>query len=256
MPTLRELQQAVADAVLGDGDPAFDSVLASALLVPERVRIHRNHFYSTLCDALQATYPVVCRLVGERFFRQAARGYIRVHPPAGPCLFEFGGRFGGFLHTYEPGRRLPYLPDVARLEWALNEAYHAPDAPTLEREALTELGPEAQAELTLDLHPACRFVASPYPIDRIWRANQPGADPDETIDLAEGGARLLVRRSNETVEFATIGAGDFAFLEAVARGRPLGVALERAGAAQPDFDAADSIARLAAAGVFARSVPA
>jgi hypothetical protein len=115
MPPLREMQAAFGDALLGGPvEPAVAYILGDGLTPEARVDIYRHHVFATLTAALQATFPVVCRLVHERFFGYAADEYIRAHPPTGPCLFQYGSSFPAFLAGFEPCRPLPYLPDVAR----------------------------------------------------------------------------------------------------------------------------------------------
>ncbi len=116
MPSLRDLERDFARALLGEADGAvLASVLGDGLAPAARIGIYRNHVFSTLTDALKATYLVVCRLVDARFFAYAADRYIRAEPPAGPCLFEYGESFPEFLAEFEPCRHLEYLPDVGRL---------------------------------------------------------------------------------------------------------------------------------------------
>src|SRR5207248_8885815 len=148
--------------------------------------------------ALEATFPVVVRLVDARFFRYAADRYVRAHPPAGPCLFEYGASFPEFLAAFPPCRQLVYLADVARLEWAMNVALHAADAAPLTAEAMRALAPGAVGDLALDLHPSVRLLRSPWPVDRIWRANQPGAG-DDVVALDAGGACVQVWRRDDDV---------------------------------------------------------
>src|SRR5206468_2829147 len=134
------------------------------------------------------------RLVGEQFFGYTADQYIRAEPPAGPCLFEYGGSFHEFLAEFEACRHLRYLPDVARLEWALNAAAHADDAVLLDPAELHAVGEEHRSRLVFRFDPSVSLLGSQWPIDRIWRANQPDADPDLAVDLTSGGAHLEVRR--------------------------------------------------------------
>ena len=54
--------------------------------------------------------PVVCRLVDRRFFAYAADPYIRAHPPAGPCLFEYGATFPDFLAAFRRAGTSPICP--------------------------------------------------------------------------------------------------------------------------------------------------
>ncbi len=252
MPALPELQQAIGAAIQAGPGARLPEGLAAALGDPRRLEIHRNHFYTTLADALETTFPVVRRLVGETFFRQAAKAHVRADPPARPCLFEYGSAFPAFLAAYEPCRTLVYLADVARLEWAVNAVYHAPDALAFETAALAAFEAEALDDLRLALRPFYRVVVSPYPIDRIWHAHRGEAAVTETIDLAAGAARLLVRRADDDVEFAALGEGDTALLAALDRGLDLGCAFETAVEAEPDYEPGAGFMRFLALGAFAR----
>ena len=89
MPALRDVQAAFRRAVLGGDDAPAAAMVAGDGMAPDaRLRVYRHHVFTTLTAALTATYPVVCRLVDERFFNYAADRYIRARPPSAPCLFE------------------------------------------------------------------------------------------------------------------------------------------------------------------------
>ena len=128
MPALLELQQTLRAQLLGEALPPDQ---AGAL----RVAIYRNTCLSTLVNALRLSFPVVQRLVGAEFFDGSAREFIRRHPPASAWLNDYGAGFAGFLSSFAAAATLPYLADVARLEWSVNCALHADDAPGLERYA-------------------------------------------------------------------------------------------------------------------------
>src|SRR5439155_26661008 len=106
-----------------------------------RLRIHRNHAFATLGAVLEGTFPVVCRLVDKRFFAYAAHEYLREHPPHSRCLVEYGAGFPDFLAGFEPCKKLPYLADVARFEWALNIATTVRKATSLQAETLAAVPP-------------------------------------------------------------------------------------------------------------------
>ena len=116
----------------GDAGAAAREIEADGLAPEARLEIYRHHVLTTLTSALEATFPVVCRLVDRRFFAYAADRYLRAHPPTGPCLFEYGDSFPDFLAAFPPCRDLAYLPDVARLEWAMNAALHAADVDAID----------------------------------------------------------------------------------------------------------------------------
>src|SRR5919197_41173 len=159
MSSLRELQAGFRAALL-DGDDArvAREIADDGLGAAARVAVYRHHVFTSLTAALEATYPVVCRLVDRRFFGWAADRYIRAHPPAGPCLFEYGDAFPAFLAAFEPCADLPWLADVARLEWAMTVAQHAPDASPLEPDAWRAVDPTALARLSLRFDPSVTLL--------------------------------------------------------------------------------------------------
>jgi len=250
MPSLRELESSFGRGLLGEPDAALlDLIAPDGLTSDARLRIYRNHVLVTLTDALIATYPVVCRLVDERFFRYAADQYIRAHPPTVPCLFEYGESFAAFLAGFGPCQHLEYLPDVARLEWAINFADHADDAVAIDATRLGEVPTDRIGSVTLALHPSVSFLSSRWPIDRIWRANQPDADPDATVNLDAGGAQLEIRRVGEDVVFRSLDDATYAFRTALACGESLELAVAAAHSADLDVDLALTMHQLLADGI-------
>jgi hypothetical protein len=250
MLTLPELQRGFARAILReDAGEVATAVVGDGLTAAARVQIYWNHVYSSLTEALEATFPVVCRLVDRRFFGFAADRYIRAHPPGGPCLFEYGGSFPGFLAAFPPCAEFPYLADVARLEWAMNVALHAEEIAPISPSALAAVPPEAVGRLVLRMDPAVSWLASPWPVDRIWRANQPDADPDATVDLGAGAVRLEVRRRDDVVTMRPLGSVEHAFRSRLAGGDTLEAVAAAALAEDAAVDLAAAIRSLLAEGL-------
>ena len=235
MPTLHELQGRFAAAVIdGDDSGLAESIIDDAPGAAARLGIYANHFRITLIDALATTFPVIRQLVGNAFFQAVARRYVREAPPAHPCLFEYGGGFPAFLERLPEARSLAYLADVARLEWAINEAWHAPGAPAVDAAA----GSIAAnfSDLSLRLHPSCRLVASPFSVDRIWQVHQKACSECDTVDLSAGGVRLLVHRREGEVGWIHVAEADFAFLSGLVMGASLQGAHASARALERGFD--------------------
>src|SRR6267142_1821126 len=82
MPSLRELQRDVRAALLGDDARAAREVVADGLAPEARLAVYRHHVLTSLTAALEATFPVVVRLVDPRFFRFACDRYVRAEPTA------------------------------------------------------------------------------------------------------------------------------------------------------------------------------
>ena len=235
---LRDIQQAFRRGVLsGDDDPEALGLIVPDHIPPDRrFGIYRNNTVASLIGVLIAAFPVTVRLVGDQFFRHAARAYVRANPPLAPQLLAYGSDFPGFLAAFEPARGLPYLPDVARLEWLRQEAYFAADAVPLSPASLQAVPAQAYAGLVFVLHPSARPTASRFPVLRIWEANQPQHDTVEPVDLSIGGERLLVLRPRHAVVIHRLSAGDYALVTAIAGGASLSQAAGDAMAAEPAFD--------------------
>jgi len=254
MLTLREAPAAFRDALLDgrDGEPAgaIDAeILADGLSPESRLAVYRHHVLTTLTSVLKDTYGVVTRLVGEGFFAYAGDAFVRRHPPGTPCLFDYGARFAEFLASFPPCRDLAYLPDVARLEWAMHAALHADEASATDLEGLREIPADSLGGVTLRLDPSLTLLSSPWPIDRIWRANQPGADGEATLDLGAGGVCVEVRRLGDDVVWRTLPKAEHAFRAALASSLTLEVAADTALAADPSFDLTAALAALLGEGL-------
>ena len=128
MPGTLNFQAEFAGALLSTVRPVPAAVKGAAQgRVERRFAVHRNTVAASLIEALQARFPVVQRLVGEDFFRAMARAFVALEPPSSPLLFLYGESFAAFIARFTPAAPLPYLADVARLEYARGLAYHAAD---------------------------------------------------------------------------------------------------------------------------------
>jgi hypothetical protein len=245
MPSLHELQRAFAAATLS-GDPAALAslpIVAAGLDPGVRVAIYRNNVLGNYRKALAATYPVVLRLVGASFFAAAVEHFVRAHPSTRGDINRYGGEFSAFLTEYPPARELTYLPDVARLEWAIDQADIAADAAPFDVAALAAVALDTLEGLRFRLHPSAQLIVSRFPILRIWQVNQPEHAKDEHIDLGDGGDSLLVARGQRGVTIERMGRGDQALLAALAADATLGTAAAKASASEPGYDLTHALRR-------------
>ncbi|RYF18616.1 MAG: DUF2063 domain-containing protein [Comamonadaceae bacterium] len=239
-------QGAFAAALLDPALPCPAGLRARAgAAVARRFDVHRNNVIASLVDAVADTFPVVRALVGEAFFRAMAVAFVRSHPPRSPVLHAYGDAFPLFVAGFAPAAALPYLADVARLEWARMEACHAADAQPLTR------APAAGGrigELLPVLHPATRLVRSPHAIVALWAAHQQDAAP-EHLDASPAENALVVRPAHEVL-VVRCDDGTAAFLRAAQEGRTLGECAT-AGLACAGFDLAACLSLLLVHGALA-----
>jgi len=239
MPSLLELQTEFARAIVAhDERPLLTEwIVAGHGLAPEeRIGVYRNNVFSNYRAVLCEVYPVVVALVGEPFFKRAADIYASTYPSRSGDLNDFGGELGDFLAGWPPATQLPYLPDVARLEWAVERVFHAAEAPALDLTTLATVPQEASSSLRFALHSASRVVRSPYPILRIWQANQIGFEGDQSVNLDAGGDAVLVIRRSATVELERLSPGELELLQALAADLTLAQAHARALEVDPALD--------------------
>lgn len=233
---LHELQREFAAAMFETRAGVVARVRPGRFPAEQHLQIYRHNIVTTLTVALGAVYPVVEKLVDSRFFGYAAHEYLRDHRPLSANLHDFGGEFADFLAGFPPVTTLPYLPDVAHLEWARHRAVHAAEASIFDPAALAAVAVEDQAQLRFGLHPSAQLVSSNYPIVRIFEASKDGFDGNPAVDLNAGGVQALVIRRGLKIGIEPLAAGTAALLAAFIRNRPLVEALELALVAQPDFD--------------------
>jgi hypothetical protein len=200
----------------------------------DRLALYRGNVSAAWEKALANAYPVVRALVGDEFFGGLARAYGRAHPSDSGDLNRFGTHFGEFIDAFEHTRSLPYLGDVAALEWCVHVAHYAADPLPLTRERIAALPPDKLLMSRFALHPACAWLRSPFPIACIWLAHQPQATvglPD-SLDRAEFA---LVVRPRWRVEVVVSSAGELAALERLREGADVEDAITAGLRVEPEF---------------------
>jgi hypothetical protein len=236
MYRLAELQHRIARAITDDtGQTIADLVRANGIDPRRRIRIYRNNMFANYTDALRQTYATVLRIVGEQFFDFAAQNYVRAHGSRSGNLHDFGDQFAGFLEKFEPSAGLPYLGDVARIDWLCERAYFAREYAGIASQALQRVPEYQRLSVTFDRHPGTGLLESDFPVFRIWRVNQTGYEGDQTVRLDEGGTRVMVRSTDTGAEVVQLNAGEYLFLQQLLEGKTLYVACQAAMQRQPNF---------------------
>jgi len=248
VPTLLEVQRALRRSLVEHDDgEAAGYILADGLASEGRLNVYRNTFIGALTTALRLAYPAVHRLVGPEFFEGAARIFIEKEPPRGAYLDEYGSGFPEFLAQFRQAASLAYLPDVARLEWAVSRALHAPDVEALDLSRLVAVDPADYGRIAFVPHPSVGLVQSDCPADTIWRTVLAQDDAVmAAIDLGSGPVWLMVQRFATGVEVARFSEQEWRFANRLCAGQPLQKALDDVSG----FDASAALAGHLAAGRF------
>lgn len=219
MASLLELQRAFAAALR-------DPRATCAVSPPANLAIYRNNAEFAFRHALEVAFPVLRRRVGDDYFRQLATLYRRAFPSRSGDLHWAGRSFADFLATHLTDGDYTWLADLARLEWACEEAAIECELEAIGPASLATFASDDLDLLRLNLQPSLRLVSSPFPIFSVWFTNQqPDAPP---VDESRGGERGLVRMRNGGLEVQILGADLFSYLHATAGRATLGEAMQTA----------------------------
>jgi hypothetical protein len=209
-----------------------------------RFAVYRNNVAISLVDALADTFAVTQELVGETFFRAMARVYAYARPPASRLMAFYGDTFPDFIERFPPAAGLPYLADVARLEFLRVRAYHAADvAPVAVDRFAAALGDEAALPtLRLRLHPSLVVLASRFAVVSLWAAHQ-GVGELAAVVPDQPETALILRHELD-VEVIGLAPADGGFIAALLHGTALGPALQEATRVDTGFNPAQSLGLL------------
>jgi hypothetical protein len=175
-----------------------------------RFAVYRNNVAVGLITSLETRYPVTRRLLGDNLFRAIARAFMAQHKPASPVLIHYGADFPAFVEAFAPARDIIYLGDVARLENAWVEAYHAAEAIPLGLADLAAIAPERLGDSVLGFHPSVRLLRLAHPAASIWAGHQGPGEPRAPEVWAPEDALVARPAADVAVRILPPGGYDFA----------------------------------------------
>jgi len=229
-----ERQRVLLQAVQGDAGALAAWLRTAPARQARALQAYQAHAGAQAERALAAAYPTVQLVVGGETLAALARRYGRHAPAARGDLAEWGATLPSFLRADAALADEPYLPDLARVDWAVHRAQTAVDAAP-DPASLRRLAEEDAAGLTLKPAPGAALVDSRHPVATIWRAHRSAAAdrfaPARAALAAAQAEAALVWRRGWRVAVAAVAPADTAFVQAWLAGEALGAALDQADAA-------------------------
>lgn len=195
----------------------------------KRVDIYRNNTFQALVGALQLVFPVCKEVVGDICFTQLVKGYCQQYPLKDSNLNRYGRDFPRWLadevSLHSAFVDLPYLPELAELEWQINQSYYAMDLPTFLQaphyhlDALAELSEKVQQQAILLLRPDLALLSCQYPVQQVWIRHK----ELQGIETPAGEPchYLLVHRDRFKVSLSATTQAEMQLLQAVQAGQNL-----------------------------------
>lgn len=239
MPALRDIQTQFLNTIFSETtDNIIKYIHANQLNGEQRLQVYRNNIFETKLENLRRIYPTIIKLVGDDFFRTITQHFIKNQPSSSGNLIDYGGNYSDFLETFEATTSIPYLSEIAELEWGYHQLFHAADSHMLDITRLNSISENQYPNLKFTLNPACKLFVFQYPIYHIWKMCHESAEQEGSIDLNQGGDNiLLVRHPLElTIQIHKLSAGEFALLAALMANNTFAEACDNALKIQHNLD--------------------
>lgn len=225
-PTLREVQRWMVSRILSPDQREIES--AQRLICPPpngdvgvRLGVYVGGYPARVQEALLESFPAVAHLAGARRFSELSERYVATLALHSYNLNDVGMELAKFLRTDRLGTDLPFLADLAQLEWCVACAFHAHDATPLDPTPLGGWTDEQWEYAVLRFQPSVALVCSAWPIRELWASRQT-AVADIDIDLRDRPDCVLVRRFKMEVHCESLADGEARALKPLLDGQPLG----------------------------------
>jgi len=223
---LAALQEWMVRAVTQTGLPvaATGVVLPSSrLAAEERMDVYREMYLLRMVDVLASDYRALAHFLGRRAFVELARDYVHVHPSRSFGLNRLGRQLPDFVRS-RPG--LPsraFCHDLARLELAVAEVFHAAETPALSGEAIAAIPAGVWERAVLEPVEALRLLHFAYPVNAYLQSVR----DDSTVHPAARRREtwLAVCRRDFSVYRLELSRPAYQLLVDLVGGRPLGDAV-------------------------------
>ena len=259
-PTLRELQRWMAALILDpqrletSSPEAITSLDREAAL--QRLHVYADGYPARIEESLAENFPALAHLTGAAAFHALTHRYLHAVVLPSYNLNDAGAALAAFLRADPLAAGLPFLSDLAELEWRVARAFHAAALPPLDPTRLTAWSADDWEHAVLRFQPAVALVSSAWPIRELWECQ---GTPIEAIDVDLNGRpdHVLVYRAGFAVHCLSLPAPEARALRDALAGRHLGELVERLAADDDDPDrVAAWFARWMQLGIVVDCVPA
>jgi hypothetical protein len=229
---LRDVQRWLAGIILapasfdaGGLDPS-ETLTTDAATARVRLGAYVGGYPARLEEALAEAFPALRHVLGADAFGDLVARYLP-HVPAGIYnLNDVGANLPAYLEADALAGAMPFAPDLARLELAVQRAFHATLAPAFDRAPLAAWTPADWERAIVRFQPGVAVVRSPWPIHDAWKART--RPRDAVASGFDGPAQdVVVFRRGWRVAVDAVAADEAGVLDGLLAGERLGDAMAR-----------------------------
>ena len=229
--SLKDSEKATPEMISSHGNNSLD-----------RFNIYRNNVFVSLTEAIASSFPACFALVGENFFNALARAYIDEVMPQSPLIYLYAEKFPDFLQNFTPAKKIPYLADLARLEWEFLKSTHAKDAVPLMIDELQKIEADHMPICCFTMHPSLFIGQSNWQIADLWIKIR--HDPARSIEKIEETQFYLIIRPHLQTQIHIISKAMHNFMRKLSKNISFAQASEETIEAYPDFNLGENLAHL------------
>ncbi len=206
--------------IFSEQNDCLDLIIGTETLsAQDRVAIYAEAYFVRITNALASEFKSVHRIVEahqEHLFPRLIAEYLRAYPSRYTSLDEVGRDLSVFLRGHPVERLIPFIAELADLEWRMNESHFAPLAVLFEPSVLQQIPEHAWPDVRFEFDPSLRLIQSQWEIDRVWLG--------ETDFPEVGDFYFLVSRSRTDFEVGIrrIQQAEFQVLQKALAGWTLG----------------------------------
>ena len=248
MLSLAESQTVFRQAIAQSSDAATPTMLTAPRGAATRFAIYRRHHRESLTRHIRGRFPTVEWLLGTPRMMDLAAAFVCDTPPSAPCMAEYGLDFAGYLAADPVCQVLPYVQDVALLDWHLGDVAVAVDLPAVTIAELATFDPDRLADLALSLQPGARYLESNWPIDDLVRVRLSERAPEQ-LAFAPLPVAIEIRGARGHFAISRLSPAALRFRTALSHGSTLGDAMQRALEIDAAFDISAGLASLFSEGL-------
>jgi hypothetical protein len=180
-----------------------------------RLGIYAEAYFSRIVESMEADYPRLRSVLGEVQFQKLMAEYLKAFPSKTHNIGEVGRHLPKFVADYPVSDELPFLSELANLEWQSIESFYAPAEDLFDSSMLGGLDDSDWAELQVKISSSVRLLRSKWPLEKFW-PNE-GLESENWESGSVSDSFLLWRRAGE-VRFAKLAAWEGAALEGLGAG--------------------------------------
>ncbi len=183
------------------------------------LQLYRNNFIVSLTEMLEAVFPITLGLVGDEFFQQLTKSYILETPLPEASIENYGRQLPQFIGQCPQTQSLPYLADIAQLEWNLEQAKSCTEKAAFPFQQLAEVDQSRQGDIRFSLTPQAFLMRSEHPIFSIWKAVS--SNNFEGLDMSQPECLIVIPGLEEGADLIPLNLSEFNVLEQISKNRPL-----------------------------------